>query len=174
MNSIHFTDLDAQFDLVMIAEKFDESLLLLQSLLCWKVQDITYLKLNERVSKAKNRITDKTRSILKSWLWADYMLYDHFKKKMDETLIELYQRDLKSRLISFRAINKNIHSECVKVQGDNKFLHGKYKMILPIVLGYVIDETKPGCDLYAISEPNFSKMIHERQSTTALIKSSKP
>ena len=42
------SELNNEFDLVMIAEKFDESLLLLQSQLCWKVADITYLKLNER------------------------------------------------------------------------------------------------------------------------------
>ena len=37
----------------MIAEKFDESMLLLQSQLCWKVTDMTYLKLNERQGNIK-------------------------------------------------------------------------------------------------------------------------
>ena len=39
-----------------------------------------------RKSEWKNKMTDKTRSILKKWLWADYMLYDHFKKLLDERI----------------------------------------------------------------------------------------
>ena len=32
------------FDLVLIAERFDESLLLLKDLLCWKMEDMLYIK----------------------------------------------------------------------------------------------------------------------------------
>ena len=32
-----------EFDLVLIAERFDESLVLLQDLLCWDTEDVTYL-----------------------------------------------------------------------------------------------------------------------------------
>ena len=35
-----------EFDLVMIAEQFDESMLLLQNQLCWEVSDMTYLKVS--------------------------------------------------------------------------------------------------------------------------------
>ena len=31
-------------------------------------------------------MTEETRQILRRWLWADYMLYDHFKVKLAETL----------------------------------------------------------------------------------------
>ena len=36
--------LDSQFDLVMITERFEESLILLKDLLCWKPSEIAYLK----------------------------------------------------------------------------------------------------------------------------------
>lgn len=156
-------ELDKQFDLVLIAERFDESLLLLQSLLCWQVTDITYLKLNERKQSSKSVITLKTRYLLKQWLWADYVLYDHFKEKLDKRLSQISTEAFQSRINAFHATNKQLHSKCVLVKGDNKFLTGKYKMALPIVLGYVVDESKPGCDLYAISEPNFAFLIHDRQ-----------
>lgn len=158
-------ELDKQFDLVLIAEKFDESLLLLQSLLCWKVTDVTYLKLNERKESAKSTISLKTRYLLKQWLWADYVLYDHFREKLDKRLRLISTEAFQSRINAFHAFNNQLHSNCVLVKGDNKFLTGKYKMALPIVLGYVVDESKPGCDLYAISEPNFSFLIHDRQRT---------
>ena len=31
-------------------------------------------------------MTAETRRIMRRWLWADYMLYDHFKAKMDGAL----------------------------------------------------------------------------------------
>lgn len=40
--------LGKEFDLVMIMEYFDESLVLMKRLLCWEIEDILYLKLNER------------------------------------------------------------------------------------------------------------------------------
>ena len=35
----------------MILERFDESLVLLQDLMCWPTEDIVYLKQNERTAK---------------------------------------------------------------------------------------------------------------------------
>ena len=37
-------------------------------------------------------------------------------------------------------------------------------MALPIVLGYEVHEEVAGCDLYAISEPNFFSMVYQRQA----------
>ena len=160
---------NTEFDLVMIAEQFDESMLLLQNQLCWDVADMTYLKLNERVPAAKSKMTDETRSVLRKWLWADYLVYDHFKNKLEELVSSIQpQQDFQNRLSAFRATNNQLQSQCVKVKGDNKFLYGKYKMALPIVLGYVVNEEIEGCDLYAISEPNFFMMVHQRQMNKQL------
>ena len=156
--------LDNEFDLVLIAERFDESLLLLQNLLCWKISDMSYLKLNERVAKSKTKMSFETRKILKNWLWADFLLYDHFKTKLDSILNNLSRQEFQSRLTSFHFENAQVFADCVIVKGDNKFLRGKFKMALPIVLGYVTDENKPGCEDYAISEPNFAMMLHDKQN----------
>ena len=37
-------EVDAQFDLVMIAERFDESMVLMADLLCWDLADVVNLK----------------------------------------------------------------------------------------------------------------------------------
>ena len=71
--------LDKEFDLVMILEHFDESLLLLKRLLCWELKDILYFKLNERQDKQKQKVIDKeVREDIKSWNKADFMLYQYF------------------------------------------------------------------------------------------------
>ena len=45
-------EVDDQFDLVMLADQFDESLILLAKKLCWKLEDLVTLKLNARNNKA--------------------------------------------------------------------------------------------------------------------------
>ena len=42
------SDVDNEFDLVMIAEKFEESLVLLADLMCWPLEYVTGLKQNAR------------------------------------------------------------------------------------------------------------------------------
>ena len=37
-------------------------------------------------SQSKTNMTDETRQVLKRWLWADYMLYDHFKAKLERAI----------------------------------------------------------------------------------------
>lgn len=41
-------ELDMQLDFVMITEYFDESLVMLQNIMCWSMDDVVYLKKNFR------------------------------------------------------------------------------------------------------------------------------
>ena len=69
-------EIASDFDLVMIAEQFDESLVLLSDLLCWPLANMTSLKVNARKSSAVEKLSPKARDILREWLWADQMLYE--------------------------------------------------------------------------------------------------
>ncbi len=155
-------EIDRTMDLVMIAEHMEESIILLQDLMCWNVEDVTYLDLNKRVTTAKTEMTSETRALLRQWMWADYLLYEHFVDKFKKRVAEV--DNMQDRVKALRYANDQVKQRCVIVHGDNSVLSGKFKMALNIVLGYVVDEKKPGCNLYAISEPNFSFMIHERQN----------
>ncbi|XP_066302780.1 galactosylceramide sulfotransferase-like [Branchiostoma lanceolatum] len=80
--------LDDDMTLVMITERLHESLVLLKRLMCWRLQDILYwprqypdytLRLdNNPDSRAKHR----------KWSLADYMLYDHFNKTLQQKISE--------------------------------------------------------------------------------------
>ena len=48
-------EVEAQFDLVMIAERFDESMVLMADLLCWDLADVVNLKMNARAKSNKVR-----------------------------------------------------------------------------------------------------------------------
>ena len=45
--------MDSDFDLVMVAERFEESLVLLSHLLCWSYEDLISLNVNSRIKKVK-------------------------------------------------------------------------------------------------------------------------
>lgn len=79
--------LHSQFDLVMLMEHFDESLILLKRLLCWDINDMTYFHLNERHSSQKR--TDFSASLvdkIRNWSSADVKLYQHFRKVLIDKL----------------------------------------------------------------------------------------
>jgi hypothetical protein len=82
--------------------------------MCWTTRDLAYLRQNERVAKAKSDITDETRKIMRQWLWADYMLYDHFKAKMDERLRDYDIAQMLARLKRLNRANEWLRKECVK------------------------------------------------------------
>ena len=77
---------DSEFDLVLIAEYFDEGLVLLAEILCWDLSDVRYLKQNARVSSKVSNITETARDSLETWLEADRKLYDHFSQKMNDLI----------------------------------------------------------------------------------------
>ncbi len=60
------------FDLVMIAERFEESLVLLANLLCWPLEDVMYLRQNARLPHLRNMLTDETEKVVRPWLRGDY------------------------------------------------------------------------------------------------------
>ena len=41
---------ESEFDLVLLAERFDESLVVMKELLCWDLKDIMYLKVSSQIS----------------------------------------------------------------------------------------------------------------------------
>ena len=57
-------EVDTQFDLVMIAERFDESMVLMAHLLCWDLADLVNLKLNARAKLNKVRSTNMLQKYL--------------------------------------------------------------------------------------------------------------
>ena len=79
-NYIRF--LQQEFDLVMIMEYFDESLVLLRRRFCWKIEDILYFKLNERRTKEKQNLPEFPRKQILKWNWGDVLLYDVFNQTL--------------------------------------------------------------------------------------------
>ena len=109
--------MEEEFDLVMIADYFDESLILLKRLLCWEFEDIVYVKL--RVKKRKLEFEEEVKKNILTWNRADATLFHHFNKtfwrKVQQEGPSFYE-DLKA----FRKINQDYQAMCTSVQYQNK------------------------------------------------------
>ncbi|XP_071090562.1 galactose-3-O-sulfotransferase 2-like [Haliotis cracherodii] len=71
-------DLENTFHLILIAEYFDESIVLMKRLLKWEFQDILYISSNSLKKGHDLKFTPKDRERHRRWAWLDHMLYDHF------------------------------------------------------------------------------------------------
>ena len=105
--------LDKEFDLVMIMDYFDESLVLMKRLLCWEMDDILYLKQNERIDKEKGTLlTDDVKENVKRWNKADVLLFEYFNKSFWKK-IENEGKIFYKELAIFRERKSEIKQACV-------------------------------------------------------------
>ena len=154
------------FDLVMIAEHFDESLILLSDLLCWPLANMTSLKVNARKSSAVEKLSQKARDILQDWLWADQMLYDYFTKEFKRKR-QLYGLDkLADDVNQLKELNSQLKAKCVLevVKNNTKSLTKDYVPWSKDVVAFKINEKDdPYCKYYGISENHFIDHIRDIQ-----------
>ncbi|XP_077986855.1 galactosylceramide sulfotransferase-like [Glandiceps talaboti] len=107
----YITELDDNFQLVMILEYFEESLVLLRRILCWKLTDVLYIPIN--VSPKQNTPADDLENLYKNFSQADYALYGHFKEKLLDQIS--HEPEFDEELNFFRKINSNFKMFCLKV-----------------------------------------------------------
>ena len=74
--------LDRAFDLVMITEMFDESLIIMKRMLNMTTKDIIYIQKNKAYQKFSFQFTKTDHVLLERWLLADSMIYTHFRQKI--------------------------------------------------------------------------------------------
>ncbi|KAK0055736.1 galactosylceramide sulfotransferase [Biomphalaria pfeifferi] len=104
--------LDKDFDLIMILEYFDESLLILKHQLCWELKDILYIPVNQNIRKRKWPSTDEDRANHKKFSPIDYTLYNHFLSKFTN-LLSIQKAEFFQELKYFRTILKEVRFNCM-------------------------------------------------------------
>ncbi|KAL9960668.1 hypothetical protein ACROYT_G034154 [Oculina patagonica] len=119
--------MDREFDLVMITDYFDESLILLKRLLCWEFEDIVYIKL--RVNKRTLEFEEDVKKNILTWNHADAILFDHFNKtfwrKVRQAGSTFYE-DLKT----FRKINQEYQTLCESMEDTKMPLKPEYSLLM--------------------------------------------
>ena len=157
--------IENQFDLVMIAEQFDESLVLLANLLCWNLTQVTSLKVNARKKDLVSPVKATTRKILKQWLCADYLLYNHFLEVFETKKENFGKQELTRRTLRLQQLNKDIEERCIISSSEDPGvdLDLQYKPWVTDVVGYNINETEKSCSLYGTPEIKMIEYIRRKQ-----------
>ena len=116
--------LEEEFDLVLIADYFDESVVLMKRLLCWELDDVLFVKTNERLDKDKaTEISDDTKENIKRWNKADVLLYEHFNQTLWQR-IEREGKDFYDDLTNFRRMKQELKSKCFEDKPSKQLMYG--------------------------------------------------
>lgn len=81
-------EVERVFSLVMIAEYFDESLVLLRHLLSWDLEDLLYINQNMRSPSSKGNLSEEYTAKIRAWNSIDAVLYDYFNASLWRRLRE--------------------------------------------------------------------------------------
>ena len=123
-------EMDKTFDLVVIIEKMDESLILMKELLCWNFEDIVFLVKNARKKSMKVKMTAAMRKNVLEFNQADDMLYEHFLNKHEEAVNRYGASKMEEQVLILRKLRDEMLSRCnidmdasFKLKVDNKFFN---------------------------------------------------
>ncbi|KAM4040790.1 galactose-3-O-sulfotransferase 2-like [Anomaloglossus baeobatrachus] len=137
--------MDNIFDLVIITEYYDESLILLKDALCWSFYDVLSFPLNSRSNNTRKTLTLETQEKVKSWNRLDWEMYTYFNnsfwKRVQTFGVERMERELKE----LKRIKTVMFDKCLEGEVDPKKLKDRSMMPcqagLATILGYNL---KPG------------------------------
>ncbi|XP_013771936.1 galactosylceramide sulfotransferase-like [Limulus polyphemus] len=115
--------LNEEFDMVMITEQMDESLILLQNLLCWEIDDVVTFKLNARDEKFIKHLTPSLRLHLQKVNYADQVLYNFFKDRLAEKIQNFGKAKLATKVKELRMRKDFWFKFCVR--GENLLIDTK-------------------------------------------------
>ncbi|XP_076996845.1 LOW QUALITY PROTEIN: galactose-3-O-sulfotransferase 4 [Tamandua tetradactyla] len=176
--------LDSVFDLVLVAEYFDESLVLLADALCWGLDDVVGFRHNAQAggepgSHAVGRpeLADEARQLTaraRAWNNLDWALYVHFNRSLWARIERFGQSRLESAVAELRARRETLAKHCL---AGGEALDPKYitdRRLRPFqfgstkVLGYILrsglsPEDQEECERLATPELQYKDKLDAKQ-----------
>ncbi len=149
-----------EFDLIMIADYFDESLLLLRKQLCLDWKDILYIPDNFRKSSQKLSISKELREKIEVWNWADMTLYRFFNQTFWNKIKD-YGPTFQQDLVYFRQLLEDTRGDCTtgKVVKKPRDGHGVRTIELR-------ENATQFCHNLMLGDTDYTRMFRDRQKET--------
>ncbi|CAO2630273.1 Galactose-3-O-sulfotransferase 4 [Lemmus lemmus] len=166
--------LDSVFDLVMVAEYFDESLVLLADALCWGLDDVVGFMHNAQAGGGEQRLGAANKTRARAWNNLDWALYTHFNRSL-WARIEQYGRSRLQRAVAeLRARREALAKRCLM---GGEALDPKYITDVRLrpfqfgsakVLGYVLQsglsqKDQEECERLATPELQYKDKLDAKQ-----------
>jgi galactosylceramide sulfotransferase len=162
--------LKREFDLVLLAEFFDESLVLLKDLLCLPLEDVTYFKLNVRkLQENTTHFSVKTINNMQRWNNVDFLIYRQFRDILKEKIAEKTRSKdgarFQTELKKLRAENVRMRQLCLR--NVTKTLTLQYGVVVnKLELNKGLDpRTRAKCDDMRRNEVDYIKYLRDKQSS---------
>ncbi|XP_062821487.1 galactose-3-O-sulfotransferase 3 [Anolis carolinensis] len=165
------------FSLVMLAEYFDESLVLLRRLLAWDLEDVLYVKLNMRSPESKLNITSPHLvEQIRAWNALDARLYDHFNATFWRKMGEVGQDCVRKEVRALRQACGRLAQHCFggqpqlrpAMQIKNKELRPWQPSAKVDIVGYDLPGSGPPSDELCLKlvmpEVQYSRYLLRKQS----------
>lgn len=112
--------LNKEFQLVMVMERFEESLVLMKMMFNWTLQDILFLKSNSNPHK-KLAFTAEDENIFRSTCFLDVAIYDYFTEVFNQK-IEAAGETFKTEVAHFKETVDKVSSYCANKTIKEPFL----------------------------------------------------
>jgi len=109
----YIVKIEKEFDLFMITERMDESLILFRYLMCWQPEDIVAFDHYVRSPHQVVQLNDDDVKELGKWLKADLKIYKHFYKVFEEKVASYpgdMKREIQQRIIDREKRRKECYS----------------------------------------------------------------
>ncbi|NXG50798.1 G3ST2 sulfotransferase, partial [Psilopogon haemacephalus] len=136
-------EIEQNFHLILIAEYFDESMILLKHALCWDLDDVVHFKINSRSQDTVQTLTPESEEQIKVWCSLDWQLYLHFNHTFWRTIEKtIGLKELEKEVNQLRMRQKELMQTCLSDQEAVGKDHIKNKALLPFqsgaanILGY--------------------------------------
>lgn len=156
--------LDKTFDLVLITDYFDESMVLLKEELCWETEDISYLKSNSRNTQdsqsVRNWLGEEYANKLLEWNKADWKLYRHFNETFTQKVEDFGVQRMKREVQKLQEANEVIREECLSDEQTTAYFHS-----VPLTKYRLKDKDNEECQNFIRSERQYLYKIKLQQES---------
>ena len=106
--------ISTKFNLVLILEHLEESLILLQDLLCWSLDDIIVFQLNARNEQVRCKLPIAAQDKFRQLNSADEILYEFFLNEVKQKSSDFNQLEMKRRISCLRNATQIMYNVCGK------------------------------------------------------------
>lgn len=155
--------LEKEFDLVMIMEYFEESMVLLKRLLCWEFEDFFHIKSNARLDKERAAdMSDNLKENIRRWNKADVLLYEHFNRTFWHQ-INLEGEGFYDDLKTFHRMNEEMNQKCFNGSFTLQLVYDDKYVKAPVLNPNLPAEIKDKCEKMTRKENGYLAHLRDKQ-----------
>ena len=157
--------LDSWFDLVLVADRMNESLVLLRHLMCWDLDDVITFKLNARDPKFKSSLNEKEKTVLRQLNRADVLLYNHFLKKFEKAIDSFGRDRVELETQQLREKTQQWYNLCIKREQRHAkpTAKPKYYFNPKVIVFEPNTNSNDTCKLMTMEELPYTDILRKKQ-----------